>query len=122
MPKPKIGCTIHKVISYPFSMVISDIILHTFCHKSEYNPGNSQYDNPSLHISFIICGPDHQPGCISKNPTEFQHLSAVSRSACQVKGGRELIAIRYQSFYCGSRQYPVVLSGLVKKCMQASHI
>ena len=48
--------------------------------------------------------------------------ATISHSTCQVEGGRELIAIRYQSFYCGSRQFPVAPTRLVKKCMQASHL
>ena len=55
-------------------------------------------------------------------PHVWRIQATISHSTCQVKGGRELIAIRYRSFYCGSRQSPVAPTGLVKKCMQASHI
>ena len=48
--------------------------------------------------------------------------ATISRSTCQVNGGWELIAIRYQSVYLVQDSIRKYYIRLIKNCMQPTHI
>ena len=48
--------------------------------------------------------------------------ATISHSTCQVNGGWELIAIRYQSVYLVQDSISKYYIRLIKNCMQTTHI